>query len=100
MTEACAMVKLPVKAEAMSMILEWAAAGAVILARAHKAERHHHPGRGPGPVSGAIHAEERQLDEDRKNISLDEHLHVLHAAVADLLRLAGNPPGHALTGHG
>ena len=26
------MVKLPVKAEAMSMILEWAAAGAVILA--------------------------------------------------------------------
>ena len=32
LTETRAMAKLPVKAEAMPMILEWAAAGAVILA--------------------------------------------------------------------
>lgn len=99
------MVKLPVKAEAMSMILEWAAAGAVILAGLIFCVRIMRRGittldEDRAQYLERIHAEERQLDEDRKNISLDEHLHVLHAAVADLLRLAGNPPGHALTGHG
>ena len=99
------MVKLPVKAEAMSMILEWAAAGAVILAGLIFCVRIMRRGittldEDRVQYLERIHAEERQLDEDRKNISLDEHLHVLHAAVADLLRLAGNPPGHALTGHG
>ena len=67
---------------------------------AHHAARHHHAGPGPGPVSERIRAGKRQLDEDRKNISLDEQCCVLRAAVEDLLRLAGDPPGHELSGKG
>lgn len=49
-----------------------------------------------------IHAEEIKIEEDRKHISSFEHLHLMRAAVEDLLRLEGNPPDHVITmrGHG
>ncbi|MDO5484442.1 MAG: translation initiation factor IF-2, partial [Desulfovibrionaceae bacterium] len=83
------------------MILAWAAAGALLLvgfiysarvmkrgittldeARAHHWER--------------IQEGERQLQEDRKNIPLNEHVHILRVGVEDLLHLAGDPPGFYL----
>lgn len=36
---------------------------------------------------------EKQLQEDAKKISLDEQIHILRAALEDLLRLEGNKPG-------
>lgn len=36
---------------------------------------------------------EKRLQEDAKNISLEEQIHILHAALEDLLRLEGNKPG-------
>lgn len=43
-----------------------------------------------------IHATERRLAEDRKNISSAEHLDVMGAALRDLLRLDGNPEGFSV----
>ncbi len=87
------------------MILEWAAAGAVILAGLIFCLRIMRRGittldQDRDQYLERIRAGERQLDEDRKNISLDEQCHVLRAAVEDLLRLAGDPPGHELSGNG
>ncbi|MDR2574643.1 MAG: translation initiation factor IF-2 [Desulfovibrio sp.] len=36
-----------------------------------------------------IHAQERQIQDDRKSISQSEHLRLAHTAIADLLRLEG-----------
>lgn len=87
------------------MILEWAAAGAVILAGLIFCLRIMRRGittldQDRDQYLERIRAGERQLDEDRKNISLDEQCRVLRAAVEDLLRLAGDPPGHELSGKG
>ncbi|WP_022656558.1 hypothetical protein [uncultured Desulfovibrio sp.] len=87
------------------MILEWAAAGAVILAGMIFCLRIMRRGittldQDRNQYLERIRAGERQLDEDRKNISLDEQCRVLRAAVEDLLRLAGDPPGHELSGKG
>jgi hypothetical protein len=43
-----------------------------------------------------IRAEEQQLEEDKKNISQSEHLYIARAGIADILRLAGNPPGFSI----
>ena len=47
-----------------------------------------------------IHAEESKIEEDRRNMSSLEHLRIMKAAVEDLLRLEGNPEGHALSMRG
>ncbi len=91
--------------EGVPMILEWAAAGAIILAGLVFCLRIMRRGittleQDRNKYDERIRAGERQLHEDRKNISLDEQCHVLRAAVEDLLRLAGNPPGHELSGNG
>lgn len=49
---------------------------------------------------GRIHDAERQIQDDVKNMSRAEHLRVAEAGVADLLRLAGNPPGFTLNAKG
>lgn len=87
------------------MILEWAAAGAVFLAGLVFCLRIMRRGittleQDRDQYLERIRAGERQLHEDRKNISLDEQCRLLRAAVEDLLRLAGNPPGHELSGEG
>lgn len=82
-------------------ILEWAALGAISLGvlifcarimrrglttldddRRHCMER--------------IRLEERQLAEDRKNISAMEHMLVMRSALDDLLRLDGYPEGYSI----
>lgn len=47
-----------------------------------------------------LHATERRVREDRKNISAAEHVSIMKAAVDDLLRLAGNPEGYHATAAG
>lgn len=47
-----------------------------------------------------IAAGEKQLAEDRKNISATEHLAVARAALEDLLRLDGNPEGCSIRADG
>lgn len=44
-----------------------------------------------------IQAGERQLAEDRKKIPAREHMLVMRAAVEDLVRLDGSPPGFSVT---
>ncbi|MGE9985265.1 translation initiation factor IF-2 [Desulfovibrio sp. SGI.169] len=87
------------------MLLEWAVAGAVILAGLIFCLRIMRRGittleQDRDQYLERIRAGELQLREDRKNISLEEQCRVLRAAVEDLLRLAGNPPGHELSGDG
>lgn len=43
---------------------------------------------------------EQQLCEERKQIAATEHLALMQAALADWLRLAGDPPGHSLSREG
>lgn len=80
------------------MILEWAAAGAAILAGFLFCFRFMKRGlttldEDRADYFARIRAAEEQLREVNKNISLSEHLHIARAGLADLLRLAGNPPG-------
>lgn len=87
------------------MILEWAAAGAAILAGFLFCFRFMKRGlttldEDRADYFARIRAAEDQLREVNKNISLSEHLYIARAALEDLLRLAGNPPGFSLSGHG
>lgn len=47
-----------------------------------------------------IKSGEKQLAEDRKKIPALEHLHIMRAALEDLIRLDGNPPGYSVQMHG
>ncbi len=87
------------------MILEWAAAGAAILAGFFFCFRLMKRGlttldEDRAGYYARIRAAEEQLREDNKNISLSEHLYIARAGLEDLLRLAGNPPGFSLSGQG
>ncbi len=80
------------------MMLAWAVAGALLVAALVYSARVMKKGITTLDETRArnlerIHDGERQLLEDRKNMPLDEHVHILWAAVADLLHLAGNPEG-------
>lgn len=91
------------RGERMTM-LEWAGLGAIMLGimifcarvmrrglRTLDDDRQHFRER--------LLAEEKRLKEDRQNISSREHLAVARAAIEDLLRLDGNPPGHEVRVH-
>lgn len=86
-------------------ILEWAAVGAILLAALVFCFRLMRRGLRTLDDDRAtflerIRAGERQLAEERKRISADEHMRVLRAAVDDILRLADRPAGHSLEAHG
>ncbi|MBQ3060500.1 MAG: translation initiation factor IF-2 [Desulfovibrio sp.] len=83
------------------MIFVWAVAGVLLLAGFMYSVRIMRKGITTLDDDRAQYLEriregERQLAEDRKNISMAEHLHILHAGVRDLLRLAGDPPDFSL----
>lgn len=87
------------------MILEWAAAGAAILAGFFFCFRLMKRGlttldQDRADYYARIRAAEDQLREVNKNIPLSEHLYIARAGLEDLLRLAGNPPGFSLSGQG
>lgn len=80
------------------MTLVWGIAGAIVLVGIVVCRRILRAGQttlaqSREKMQARILSGEKRLQEDAKNIPLDEQLHILHSALEDLLRLEGNKPG-------
>lgn len=86
-------------------MLVWAVAGVVIIAGLVLSFRIMRRGlttfsQDRSKYLDQIEAQQKQIEEDEKNMARSEHLDILLAGLRDLLALAGDPPGFAISHSG